>query len=123
MFGQASWSLRHEAIKHTYTKQMKEGTFVREHVLGIMMHFNTAEVHGGPINETNESLNKIEFTLISLLNDLQHFHNLTMGKGKEVDANVDTTKKEFMRGSSSKTNFGPSQMKKKEKEKTPKNNK
>ena len=69
---------------------MKEGTSVREHVMDMMMHFNIAEVNGGPINEknqvsfilqslpksfvsfqTNASLNKIEFTLTTLLNELQ----------------------------------------------------
>ncbi|KAA0051355.1 gag/pol protein [Cucumis melo var. makuwa] len=53
MFGQSSWSLRHEAIKYIYTKQMKEWTSVREHVLDMMMHFNIAEVNGDPINEAN----------------------------------------------------------------------
>ncbi|KAA0060266.1 gag/pol protein [Cucumis melo var. makuwa] len=32
MFGKPEWSLRHEAIKYIYTKRMKEGTSVREHV-------------------------------------------------------------------------------------------
>ncbi|TYJ96612.1 gag/pol protein [Cucumis melo var. makuwa] len=94
MFGQPSWSLKHEAIKYIYTKQMKEGTSVREHVLDMMMHFNIAEVNGGPINEANQ--------------------NLTMGKGKEVVANV---------RSSFKTRIRPSLMKKKRKGKTPKNSK
>ncbi|XP_050947436.1 uncharacterized protein LOC127151492 [Cucumis melo] len=53
MFGQPSWSLKHEAIKYIYTKQIKEGTSVREHVLDMMMHFNIAEVNGGSINEAN----------------------------------------------------------------------
>ncbi|XP_038891685.1 uncharacterized protein LOC120081079 [Benincasa hispida] len=89
MFGQLSWSLRHEAIKHIYTKRMKEGTSVREHVLDMMMYFNIAKVNGGPIDEanqvsfilqslpksfipfeTNVSLNKIEFNLTTLLNEL-----------------------------------------------------
>ncbi|KAA0041899.1 retrovirus-related pol polyprotein from transposon tnt 1-94 [Cucumis melo var. makuwa] len=38
MFRQPEWSLRHEAIKYIYTKRMKEGTSVREHVLDMMMH-------------------------------------------------------------------------------------
>ena len=46
-----------------------------------------------------------------------------MGKGKEVEANVVSTEKEFMEGSSSKTKVGPLQMKKKGKGKTPKNSK
>ncbi|XP_038882358.1 uncharacterized protein LOC120073622 [Benincasa hispida] len=54
LFGQPSWSLRHEAIKHIYTKRMKEGTSVREHVLDMMMYFNIAEANGGPIDEANQ---------------------------------------------------------------------
>ena len=126
MFGQPSWSLRHEAIKHIYTKRMKEGTSVREHVLDMMMHFNIAEVNGGPIDEanqvsfilqslpksfvpfqTNASLNKIEFNLTTLLNELQRFQNLTLSKGKEVEANVAVTKRKFIKGSSSKNKVGP----------------
>ncbi|KAA0035261.1 gag/pol protein [Cucumis melo var. makuwa] len=142
MFGQSSWSLRHKAIKYIYTKQMKEGTSVREHVLDMMMHFNIAEVNGGPINEANQvsfilqsllksfvpfqrnaSLNKIKFTLTTLLNELQQFQNLTMSKGKEVEANVATSEKKLVGGSSSKTKVGPSFMKKMRKGKTPKNSK
>ncbi|KAA0032981.1 gag/pol protein [Cucumis melo var. makuwa] len=85
----------------------------------MMMHFNIAEVNGGPIDETNqvsfilESLlksfipfqtnvyEKIEFTLTTLLNELQRVQNLTLGKGKEVESSVGTTEKEFMGGSSS----------------------
>ncbi|XP_038882326.1 uncharacterized protein LOC120073576 [Benincasa hispida] len=89
MFGQPSWSLRHEAIKHIYTKWMKEGTSVREHILDMMMYFNIAKVNGRPIDEanqvsfilqfipksfipfeTNASLNKIEFNFTTLLNEL-----------------------------------------------------
>ncbi|KAA0046778.1 gag/pol protein [Cucumis melo var. makuwa] len=101
MFGQSSWSLRHEEFKYIYTKQMKEGTSIREHVLDMMMHFNIVEVNDGPINEANQ--------------------NLTMGKGKEVEANVATTEKELVGGSSSKTRVGILNMKNKRNGKTPKN--
>ncbi|KAA0038335.1 gag/pol protein [Cucumis melo var. makuwa] len=95
MFGQPLWSFRNEAIKYIYTKQMKEGTSVREHVIDMMKHFNIAEVIVDPIDEAN-----------------QRFQNLTMGKRKEVETNVATIEKVFMRGSSSKTKVEPSQMKK-----------
>ncbi|KAA0026000.1 gag/pol protein [Cucumis melo var. makuwa] len=95
MFGQPSWSLRHKAIKFIYTKQMMEITSLREHALDMMMHFNIAEVHGGPINEASQ---------------------------KEVEANVATIVKTLVGGSSSKTGDGPSR-KKKRKGKTPKNRK
>ncbi|KAA0042320.1 gag/pol protein [Cucumis melo var. makuwa] len=146
IFGQPEWSLRHEAIKYIYTKRKKEGTSVREHVLNMMMHFNIAEVNGGVIDEanqvsfileslpksfipfqTNASLNKIEFNLTTLLNELQRFQNLTNGKGKEVEANVATTKGKFKRGSSSKSKAGPlksnRKIEKKGKGKTPKQTK
>ncbi|KAA0055183.1 gag/pol protein [Cucumis melo var. makuwa] len=146
MFGQPEWFLRHEPIKYIYTKHMKEGTSVREHVLDMMMHFNIAEVNGGAIDEanqvsfilkslpksfipfqTNASLNKIEFNLTIHLNELQRFQNLTKGKGKEVEANVATTKGKFKRGSSSKSKIGPlksnRKIEKKGKGKTPKQNK
>ncbi|KAA0040307.1 gag/pol protein [Cucumis melo var. makuwa] len=146
MFGQPEWFLRHEAIKYIYTKRMKEGTSVREHVLDMMMHFNIAEVNSGAIDEanqvsfileslsksfipfqTNASLNKIEFNLTTLLNELQRFQNLTKGKGKEVETNVATTKGKFKRGSSSKSKSGPlkpnRKIEKKGKGKTPKQNK
>ncbi|KAA0056064.1 gag/pol protein [Cucumis melo var. makuwa] len=146
MFGQPEWSLRHKEIKYIYTKRMKEGTSVREHVLDMMMHFNIAEVIGGAIDEanqvsfilesipksfipfqTNVSLNKIEFNLTILLNELHRLRNLTKGEGKEVEANVATTKRKFSRGSSSKSKVGPlkpnRKIEKKEKGKTPKQNK
>ncbi|KAA0048523.1 gag/pol protein [Cucumis melo var. makuwa] len=50
-------------------------------------------------------------------------YNLTIGKEKEVEANVATIEKTFMGRSSSKTKVGPSQMKKKGKGKTFKNTK
>ena len=89
IFGQPSWSLRHKVVKYIYTKKMKEGTSVREHVRDMMMYLNIAEVNDSPINEvnqvsfisqslpksfvpfqTNTSRNKIEFTLTTLLNEL-----------------------------------------------------
>ncbi|KAA0061337.1 gag/pol protein [Cucumis melo var. makuwa] len=99
MFGEPEWSLRHEIIKYIYTKRMNEGTSVREHVLDMMMHFNIVE----------------------------RFYNLTKGKGKEVEANVATTKRKFKRGLSSKSKARPSKpnrnIEKKGKEKTPKQDK
>ena len=53
MFGQPSWSLKHEGIKHIYTMQMKEGTSIKEYVLNMMMYFNITEVNDGPIDEAN----------------------------------------------------------------------
>ncbi|KAA0048791.1 gag/pol protein [Cucumis melo var. makuwa] len=57
MFGQPEWSLRHKAIKYIYSRRMKEGTSVREHVLDMMMHFNVVEINGGAIDEANQENN------------------------------------------------------------------
>ncbi|KAA0033226.1 gag/pol protein [Cucumis melo var. makuwa] len=113
----------------------------------MMMHFNITELNGGAIEEvnqvsfileflpksfipfqTNASLNKIDqFNLTTLLNELQLFQTLTIGKGKQVEANVATTKGKFSRGSSFKNKTEPSkpkpQIRKKGKGKTPKQNK
>ncbi|KAA0062198.1 gag/pol protein [Cucumis melo var. makuwa] len=108
MFGQPEWSLRHKAIKYIYTKHMKEGTSVREHVLDMMMHFNIAEVNGGAINEanhvsfileslsksfipfqTNASLNKIECNLTTLLNELLRLKNLTKAGPSKSNKNIE----------------------------------
>ncbi|TYK15872.1 gag/pol protein [Cucumis melo var. makuwa] len=122
---------------------MKKGTSFRKHVRDMMIVFNITDVNGRPIDEanqvsfilqslsnyfipfqTNASLNKIEFKLTTLLNELQRFSTLTLGKGKELEANVAVTKKMLLRGLSSKNIVGPSkpksQMKKKRNGKTPK---
>ncbi|KAA0058340.1 gag/pol protein [Cucumis melo var. makuwa] len=116
MFGQPEWSLRHKAIKNIYTKRMKEGISVREHVVDMMMHFNIAEVNGGAIDEANQ--------VTFILNVSRIF---TKGKGKEIEANVATTKGKFKRGSFSKSKTGRSKpnrkIEKKGNGKTPKQNK
>ncbi|KAA0040309.1 gag/pol protein [Cucumis melo var. makuwa] len=81
-----------------------------------MMHFNIAEVNGDAIDEanhvsfileslpksfipfqTNASLNKIEFNLTTLLNELQRFQNLTMDRkeGKEEDSQSEQGKEDY----------------------------
>ena len=67
----------------------------------------------------NTSLNKIEFTPTIPLNELQRVQNLTMGEGKEMEANVVTTKKEFMGGLSPKTKVEHSQRRRRERRKLP----
>ncbi|XP_038885834.1 uncharacterized protein LOC120076130 [Benincasa hispida] len=89
MFGQPSFSLRHDSIKYIYNCSMKEGASVREHVLNMMVHFNVAEVNEVVVDEksqigfileslpksflqfcTNALMNKIEYNLTTLLNEL-----------------------------------------------------
>ncbi|TYK01580.1 gag/pol protein [Cucumis melo var. makuwa] len=102
-------------------------------VVPSMMHFNKVSFILEPLSKNfipfqiNASLNKIEFNLTTLLNELQHFQNLTKNKGKEVEENIATTKRKFSRGSSSKSKTGPSKpnrkIEKKGKGKTLKQNK
>ncbi|KAA0067819.1 gag/pol protein [Cucumis melo var. makuwa] len=98
------------------THNYKKVSFILESLLKSFIPF-----------QTNASLNKIKFNLTILLNELQRFQNLTKGKGKEVEANVATTKGKFKRGSSSKSKVGPSKsnrkIEKKGKGKTLKQNK
>ena len=74
MFWQPEWSLRHEAVKYIYTKHMKERTSVREHVLDMMMHFNIAEVNGGPFEEVNQ----VRYILESLRRASFHFKRMRL---------------------------------------------
>ena len=126
MFGQPSFSLRHDAIKYVYNCRMKEWTSVREHVLDMMVHFNVAEVNEVVIDEkrqviffmeslpksflqfrTNSMMNKIEYNLTALLHELQTYQSLLMKKGQTGEANVAVSKK-LLRESSSKNKSGPS---------------
>ncbi|KAA0067184.1 gag/pol protein [Cucumis melo var. makuwa] len=112
LFGQPSWSFRHETNKHISTKRMKDGTSVREHVLDMMLHFNIIE--SGLSGYADYSYTPIIY---------EANQNLTMSKGKEVKANIATTEKELLGGSSSKTKVQSLQMKMKGKGKAPKNSK
>ncbi|KAA0063050.1 gag/pol protein [Cucumis melo var. makuwa] len=51
MFGQASYQIKHDALKYIYNSCINEGTSVREHVLNMMVHFNVAEMNGAVIDE------------------------------------------------------------------------
>ncbi|KAA0041208.1 gag/pol protein [Cucumis melo var. makuwa] len=46
MFGKPSILIKQEAIKYVYNARMKEGQFVREHVLDMIVNFNIAEING-----------------------------------------------------------------------------
>ena len=116
MFGQPSFSLRHDAIKYIYNCRMKEGTLVREHVLDKMVHFKVGEENEVVIDEksqisfimeslpksffqfrTNVIMNKIEYNLTALLNELQTHQSLLTNKGQTGEANV-TISKKLLRG-------------------------
>ena len=74
---------------------MRERSLIREHVLGMMSHFNTDEVNGGTIDEacqvsiilttllksfdqfkSNYGMNKLKFSLTQLLNKLTTFESM-----------------------------------------------
>ena len=96
----------------------------------MMVHFNIAEVKGAVINEnsqinfileylpksflplrTNAVMNKIEYNLTSLFNELQAFQSMMKSKGREEEINLTSNK--FQKLSSSGTRFEPSFSKKK----------
>ena len=113
MFGQPSELQRHEALVSVMTAKMKDMTFVREHVLRMMTHFNTAETHRGRIDErsqvtmimetlpksflqfkSNYVMNKLTFTLTQLLNELTHYESMLVDTRKPSgEANVATSSK------------------------------
>ena len=61
-------SVRHDVIKYIYNSCMKEGTFVREHVLDMMVHFYLSKVNGAIIDEKSQ----FSFILESLLKSFYH---------------------------------------------------
>ncbi|KAL4033283.1 hypothetical protein IC575_006370 [Cucumis melo] len=127
MFGQASYQIKHDALKYIYNARINEGASVREHVLNMMVHFNVAEMNGAVIDEasqvsfileslpesflqfrSNAVMNKIAYTLTTLLNELQTFESLMKIKGQKGEANVATSTRKFHRGSTSGTKSMPS---------------
>ena len=62
MFGQASYHIKHDALKYIYNARMNERASMREHVLNIMVHFNVTEMNGAIIDEASQ----VSFILKSL---------------------------------------------------------
>ena len=90
MFAEQNRSARQVAMKNLYNTKMAEGTPVRDHVLKMMSYLNELEVLGGEIDtesqvdivllslppsfnqfKLNYNMNKLDFTLAALLNELQ----------------------------------------------------
>src|ERR1051325_8714134 len=115
---------------------MHKGQSIRESVLDLILHFDVAEMNGTIINEqsqvlfileslpkiflqfcSNAIMNKIQYSLTTLLNELQTFESLMKNKGpQQGEANVAHSKK-FHKGSSFGTksvssSFGPKKFKK-----------
>ena len=113
MFGQQSDQSRHDAIKKAMNAKMKRGTPVRDHVLNMINYFGEAEVHGATIDDrtqvsmiletllpdflqfkSNYVMNKLNYKMTQLLNELQTFESISKDKGKHGSATVaEATKK------------------------------
>ena len=95
MFGRQSDQSRHEATKAYLTTKMRKGVSVREHVLNMINLIHEAEIHGATVDEktqvsvilesltpaflpftTNYIMNKLEYNLTQLLNELQTFETI-----------------------------------------------
>ena len=107
MFGRQSDQSRHEATKAYLTTKMKKGSSVREHVLNMINLIHEAEIHGATVDDktqvsvilesltpaflpftTNYIMNKLEYNLTQLLNELQTFETISKTRSKEGEANV-----------------------------------
>ena len=107
MFGRQSDQSRLEATKAYLTTKMKKGSSVREHVLNMINLIHEAEIHGATVDEktqvsvilesltpaflpftTNYIMNKLEYNLTQLLNELQTFETISKTRSKEGEANV-----------------------------------
>ena len=107
MFGQQSDQCRHEATKAYLSTKMRKGVSVREHVLNMINLIHEAEIHGATVDEktqvsvilesltpafipftTNYIINKLEYNLTQLLNELQTFETISKTRSKEGEANV-----------------------------------
>ena len=107
MFGQQSVQCRHEATRSYMNAKMKKGVSVREHVLNMINTMHEAEIHGATIDEgtqvsiileslspafsaftTNYVMNKLQYNMTQLLNELQTFEAINKGRSQEGEANV-----------------------------------
>ena len=144
MFGQQSDKCRHDATRSFMNMKMKKNVSVREHVLDMINILHDAEIHGATIDErtqvsvilesltpafatftTNYVMNKLEYNMTQLLNELQTFESLNKSSTKVEEANVAETKPSTSNGNSKKRKGGQGKDKKKDKqlEKTNKSSK
>ena len=91
--------------------KMKKGVSVMEHVLNMINLMHEAEIHGATIDEhtqvsiilesltpafsqftTNYVMNKLQYNMTQLLNELQTFEAISKTRPKEGEANVDEHK-------------------------------
>ena len=91
--------------------KMSKGTPVRDHVLNMANYINEVELHGAIIDErtqvsiildsltpdflqftSNYVMNKLEYNVTQLLNELQTFEAISKTRTKKAKANVVETK-------------------------------
>ena len=89
---------------HPLISWMDEGTFIRVHVLSMMVYFNVVEMNGAVIDKVNQVsftsetlpksflqfnsnvvMNKLVYNLTILLNELQTYESLMKVKGQKRD--------------------------------------
>ena len=110
MFGKQSEQSCHEATRNMNAK-MSKGTPVRDHVLNMANYINEAELHGAIIDErtqvsiildsltpdflqfnSNYVMNKLDYNVTQLLNELQTFEAISKTRTQKAEANVAETK-------------------------------
>ena len=98
---------RMEATRKYMNAKMSPGTYVREHVMMMTNYFTEAELHGATIDEvtqvgiilnslspdfvqftSNYIMNKLNYGLTQLLNELQTFESISGIAKKKGVANV-----------------------------------
>ncbi|XP_075473382.1 uncharacterized protein LOC142504393 [Primulina tabacum] len=107
MFDQRSSQSKHEAIKNAMNAKMKKGQSVGAHVLNMVNYFTEAETHCATIDDgtqvsmileslpptflqfkSNYVMNKLNYNMTQLLNELQTFEAISIGKVQEGETNV-----------------------------------
>ncbi|XP_075523993.1 uncharacterized protein LOC142556418 [Primulina tabacum] len=107
MFSQRSSQSKHEAIKNSMNAKMKKGQSVGAHVLNMVNYFTEAETHDASIDDgtqmsmileslpptflqfkSNYVMNKLNYNMTQLLNELQTFEAISIGKVQEGETNV-----------------------------------
>ncbi|XP_062089493.1 uncharacterized protein LOC133796027 [Humulus lupulus] len=121
MFGQQSDQCIHEATITYMNMKMKKGVSVREHVLDMINTLHDAEVHGATIDErtqvslilesltpafstftTNYVMEKLEYNMAQLLNEMQTFESLNKSNAKVEVANTANSKPSSSKGKNNK---------------------
>ena len=111
IFGKQSEQSRHEATRKYMNTKMSKGTPVRDHVLNKSNYINEVELYGAIIDERtqvsiildsltpnflqftrNYVMNKLDYNVTQLLNELQTFEAISKTRTQQAEANVAETK-------------------------------